>query len=50
MGLAGRLGLLVEDVPDGVGAIRDGGDRLGQPDNLIAIGHDGRVQRERETS
>ena len=50
MGLAGRLGLLVEDVPDGVEASRDDRGRLGEPDNLIAIGHDGRVQRERGTS
>ena len=42
--------LLVKDVPDVVGASRDGGDRLGQSDNLIAIGHDGRVQRECGTS
>jgi hypothetical protein len=42
--------MLVEDVPDVVEASRGDGDHLGQSDSLIAIGHDGRVQRERETS
>ena len=50
MGLAGRLGLLGENFLGEVGASRDGGDRLDQPDSLITIGHDGRVQCECGTS